>query len=63
MSGRHTRKDIRETFVAKLESRGIKEALVRAVVCDNASNMTKALNMNENFDDDWQERIADPKNC
>lgn len=63
MRGKHTGENIRETFLAELESRGVSEALVGAVVCDNASNMTKAFNMSENFDDDWKERVADPEDC
>lgn len=63
MRRKHTGENNRENFLAELESRGVSEALVGAVVCDNASNMTKAFNMSENFDDDWKERVADPQDC
>lgn len=58
---RQTGENIRETFLAELESRGISEAQVGAAICNNASNMTKAFNMTENFDDDWKERVPDPE--
>lgn len=63
LRGRHTGENIRETFLAELESRGISEEQVGAVVCDNASNMTKAFNMTESFGDDWKERVPDQEDC
>lgn len=63
IEGRHTGENIRETFLAEWRSRGIREAQVRTVVCDNATNMTKAFNMEDHFDGDWQEVSADEDEC
>ncbi|KAL1444730.1 hypothetical protein MTO96_029612 [Rhipicephalus appendiculatus] len=59
LEGCHTGQNIRDTFLAELRSRGVREAQVGTVVCDNAANMTKAFNMADHFDEDWQEVPAD----
>lgn len=63
MQGRHTGDNIKETFVAELESKGINEDHVGTVVCDNAANMSKAFNMSSNFTDQWQHAAVDVEDC
>ncbi|KAH8020282.1 hypothetical protein HPB51_025802 [Rhipicephalus microplus] len=63
IEGRHTGENTRETFLAELRSRGIREAQVGTVVCDNAANMTKAFNVEDPFDGDWQEVPTDEDEC
>lgn len=59
IEGRHTGQNIRETFVAEMRSRGVREPQVGTVVCDNAANMTKAFNMTEHFGEEWLDRVPD----
>ncbi|XP_077536033.1 zinc finger BED domain-containing protein 4-like [Haemaphysalis longicornis] len=63
MRGRHTGENIRETFVAELESKGVNEEQVGTVVCDNAANMSKAFNMAFNFTDKWPHASVDVEDC
>lgn len=53
---RHTGENIREAFQDILREHCVALEKVGAVVCDNASNMTKAFDMTELFPDMWHRR-------
>ncbi|XP_042143397.1 zinc finger BED domain-containing protein 4-like [Ixodes scapularis] len=72
--GNHTGDHIREAFEHELLERGIKLHQIGCVVCDNASNMSKAFNMSMIMEDKWcgsaaatdpdcEEDEASPEDC
>lgn len=72
-TGHHTGDHIREAFENELLERGVQKDQIRCVVCDNASNMTKAFNMLTLMNDKWHvdgaadvdidEEEASPEEC
>ncbi|KAM7289612.1 zinc finger BED domain-containing protein 4-like [Ixodes scapularis] len=71
--GHHTGDHIREAFENELLERGVQKDQIGCVVCDNASNMTKAFNMSMLMNDKWHvdgaadgdidEEEASPEEC
>lgn len=58
-SGHHTGQQIRQAFEAELSKRGVAASQIGSVVCDNASNMTKAFNMSVIFVDKWLPKVLE----
>ncbi|EEC02755.1 conserved hypothetical protein, partial [Ixodes scapularis] len=58
-SGHHTGQQIRQAFEAELSQRGVAASQIGSVVCDNASNMTKAFNMSMIFADKWLPKVVE----
>ncbi|KAH9373068.1 hypothetical protein HPB48_010214 [Haemaphysalis longicornis] len=63
MRGHHTGENIRESFAAEFESKGVNEEQVGTVVCDSAANMSKAINTASNFTDQRPHASVDVEDC
>lgn len=49
-------------FIAETVLRGINQSRVGTVVCDNAANLAKAVDMGGTLIEDWTLKTPDPEN-